>query len=394
MNVFRKPRFVLGVLLAVLSCVTLASIKIQSSVVTPTIGGKEEQQVKGVWFNYMEYGQLINGKTKEGFTSAAQEVVDTLSRLGFNTLFLHLRSHSDSFYPSERFPWSVFVNGGEGVDYDPTEIFITLAHDKGIRVHAWVNPYRITRNGQEKLNENSPAYALREDGNCVVSLETGMYYNPSSPKVRALVLDGVREILECYDVDGVQYDDYFYPTTDPSFDQTAFQQYCEQTQSPMSLNEWRRCQVNLLISGTYQLTRPYEVAFGVSPSADLEKNANTLYADVTAWVEGGYVDYLCPQLYFGFEYPAESFRFSHLLDRWQSVAGDVPLYIGLASYKVGKEDAGSTEWVTATDLLARQTEHAFLRGADGVCVYHYTSLLRRDEVSTAQRNTLQQVLLG
>ena len=104
------------------------------------------------------------------------------------------------------------------------------------------------------------------------------------------------------------------------------------------------------------------------------------------------MDYLCPQLYFGFHYPDQAFGFEKLLSEWKVLSKTIPLYIGLASYKVGQTDAGSNEWVTATDLLARQTDCAVNLSADGIVLYRYASVFKTDSVSVAQRENLKKVL--
>lgn len=385
------------VLMLVLVGVTLTSIyspktKIANQPATRT--DYTDSKIKGVWINYLEFSSIINGHDERSYQKEADIMLDKIADLGLNTVFLHVRSHSDSFYPSAIFPWSSYINKGAGVSYDPLAYFVEQAHKRQIAVHAWVNPYRISTGTLDELNANNPAYNMRKDSNRVVAIDSGVYYNPASSEVRSLVLSGVREIIENYKVDGIQYDDYFYPTDDKSFDSIAYHQYCDATATPMTLADWRRCQVNLLISGTYQLTRQFPgVAFGVSPAADSKRNYESLYADAAAWVDGGYVDYLCPQLYFGFEYPLEAFQFDHLIDSWQKLAGSVPLYIGLASYKVGEMDADSTEWVTSTDLLARETDYAAAAsGVTGICFYHYTSLFKEDSISIAQRENVKKAL--
>ncbi len=378
------------IILTVFSCLNSK----QPAVSSDTIPAKgKTTSFKGVWINYLEFAAMISGKTMPQYQAQVEQVIDNLTHVGLNAVFLHVRSHSDSLYPSDLFPWSVYINGGNGVDYDPLALFVQLAHQKGVAVHAWVNPYRISKGTLTDLTPEHPAYPWREDGNHVVEIDEGVYYNPSSAQVRTLVLDGVREVLEQYDVDGIHYDDYFYPTTDEEFDRVAYHQYCDRTDHPLPLAEWRRNQVNLLIAGTYQLSRQYDVMFGVSPAADVDKNYHSLYADVAAWAQGGYVDYLCPQLYFGFNYPDEKFRFKNLLQTWETLAQSTPLYIGIASYKVGTEDAGSKEWITATDVLARETELiASSKVADGVCIYHYSSLMKQDDLSVTQQEALQNVL--
>ncbi len=352
------------------------------------------QKIKGIWLNYMEVASLVNGCTLEEYQNNVDAVLANMKDIGLNTLFFHVRSHSDSFYPSSVFPWSTLVNQGAGVEYDPLEIVIEKAHSLNISVHAWVNPYRVSAHTLSELPGNHPAVLLKtKESTAVVETETGVYYNPDHASVRELVLKGVKEILENYKVDGVQYDDYFYPTTKESFDAESYNAYCQTTDYPLPLGDYRRAQVNLLIAETHRLVSKHKgVVFGVSPAAGLEKNRDTLYADASAWVQGGYVDYLCPQLYFGFNYPLEGYRFDALFARWKQLAGEVPLYIGLASYKVGQMDNNSEEWVTSTDLLARQT--AWCKEAQGICIYHYSSFIKSDEQSKMEREALKTALAG
>ncbi len=115
--------------------------------------------VKAVWVNYVEYAGMIHGKTETQFQTTVKNFLQKLKETGINTVFLHLRSHSDSLYPSQLFPWSVHVNGGAGVPYDPTAYFVDAAHQMGIAVHAWVNPYRVSGKGLQELSAENPAHA-------------------------------------------------------------------------------------------------------------------------------------------------------------------------------------------------------------------------------------------
>ena len=133
----------------------------------------------------------------------------------------------------------------------------------------------------------------------------GIYLNPASSRVKNIILSAVREILTNYRVAGIQYDDYFYPTVAESFDEDSYKAYTSGTETPLELSHWRRQNVNSLILCTYNVVKAAkgDRIFGVSPAADLERCYNELYADVETWVSGGYVDYILPQLYFGFVYP-------------------------------------------------------------------------------------------
>ncbi len=389
---FNKRRILINALCVILCLVTVISF-LPKATVLQTLPVATSTIVKGVWINYAEFAAMIDNHDQTAYCNEIASTLKTLADMGFNTVFLHVHSHSDSFFPSAIFPWSKRINEGAGVDYDPLRLFIDQAHHNNIKVHAWFNPYRVDAKTVNEIRSIDPAYQWKNNPEHLLTCDAGVYYNPASATARALVLSGVREVLENYPVDGIHYDDYFYPTTSPDFDRVAYEQYATPTDQPLSLGDWRRCQVNLLISGTYQLVSGYDkVVFGVSPAANLDNNFQALYADVVSWAQGGYVDYLCPQLYFGFEYPKQEFQFDSLLAQWQNSVGDCPLIIGIASYKVGKEDAGSQEWILETDLLARQTEVVFTAGCRGICIYSYGSLILQDEGSSLQRMHLKKTM--
>ncbi len=390
---FSKRRALISSLCIILCLVTIVSFLPQKPSDFHSFPAATSKTIKGVWINYAEFADMINNHDQTAYCHEIASVLKTLADLELNTVFLHVHSHSDSFFPSAIFPWSKRINEGTGVDYDPLQLFVELAHRNNIKVHAWFNPYRVGAKTLNEIRADDPAFQWKDCPEHLLTCDDGVYYNPASAAVRTLVLSGVREVLENYAIDGIHYDDYFYPTTAVEFDRVSYEQYATLTDNPLPLGDWRRCQVNLLISGTYQLMSGYDkVVFGVSPAANLDNNFQTLYADVVSWAQGGYVDYLCPQLYFGFEYPKQEFRFERLLAQWQTAIGECPLIIGIASYKVGKEDAGSQEWILERDILARQAEMALTAGCYGVCVYSYGTLILQDELSSLQRMHLKKTM--
>ena len=348
--------------------------------------------VKGVWINCWEWAPMISGHTRAEYEQTLEQTLPQLVQTGFNTVFLQVRAFCDAMYPSDLFGWSSLIDNGAGVAYDPFALFLQHARRNGLAVHAWVNPYRVTNGVLDDLPANHVARKLAAQG-AAVQTEQGVWLKPSHAGAQKLILQGVRELLARYHPDGIQFDDYFYPTTDPRFDEADYAAYCEAAAVPLSLADWRRGQVNALIAATCRLAHQYGAVFGVSPAAGLTKNREQAYADAAAWAAGGYVDYLCPQLYFGFAYPKEEYRFANLLSAWRTAAGKVPLYVGLAAYKLGQPDAGSTEWVTATDLLARQTEYATgFAQVQGVCVYGFSALTANDALHIKQRKALALAL--
>ena len=360
-------------------------------------GLSDYSDIKGVWINYLEFGEMIRGKTAEQYRSEVEKCLDNIETLNLNTVILHIRSHCDAFYNSDIFPYSYQLSGkqGEGCGFDPLSEFITLAHNRNIRVEGWINPYRAAsgKSGLSGIAQNSPIWDFSFEKGEIVTLDTGTYLNPSSEKSTELIVKGVKEVIDRYTVDGIQFDDYFYPAADQSFDSALYEQYSASTENPLSLEDFRRQSVSKMLKAVYdQVSQKKELTFSVSPAADISKDTDVLFADVKEWCKGGYCDYICPQIYFGYEYPKEGFDFSSLLWAWQSLCNDsgrnVGLTIGLAPYKIGKTDGGSDEWKQSTDILKRQAEQAKTVGA-GICFYNYSSLFADSELAAAQRENLK-----
>ena len=360
-----------------------------------------------IWYTYYELSFI--GLDENAFRSKINKMFDDAVSTGTTDVICHVRPYADAFYRSAYFPVSYYVSGSQGTDpgYDPLQYMVSAAHARGLKIHAWINPYRVANSDDiSKLSQSSPAYKWRTDGNSdtdrnVISWGGKLYFNPGRAEVRKLIIDGVREIVDNYDVDGVQIDDYFYPTSPGAteeFDSTEYNAYKDSSGGNyLSLPDWRRANVSALVSGIYSAVHASKsnVIFGVSPAASISKdhsdaNYNSHYADVTMWMSNkGYIDYIAPQLYFGYEYKLQSYRFNNLLSLWTSLprADGVEIYIGLASYKVGKTDAGSQEWIEKSDILGRQVEDSFAAGCNGVIVFSYSSLMDNNSLKKAERDS-------
>ena len=365
-------------------------------------------ELQGIWISYYElsFGCLSEAE----FRSKIGEMFDRAADYGLNAVFVHLRANSDAFYPSALFPWARQFTGTDGStpDFDTLAVMIEEAHTRGLSFHGWLNPYRIagSYDGIESLHDRQPAKTWLTDGNSAndgwaVEAAGGLYYNPGVEEVQRLILDGVREIAETYPLDGIHFDDYFYPTTDESFDATAYAAYRETAGSGvMSLGDWRRTNVNALVAGVYSICKSYGKIFGISPAAAISKdhsdrNYTELYADLPLWMStAGYVDYVVPQLYFGFEYPYQNFCFDNLIKNWIELPrlDSVKLYIGLAAYKIGTEDAGSVEWTISGDILKRQALLAREAGCHGFVLYSYTAFTNQEALFQTQMQNLKTVL--
>ena len=325
----------------------------------------EETKIYAVWLTYSEIGNLVKGKNEEEYRESLETVFGNLSENKINTVFYQCRAFCDSFYNSDIFPASKYITANTQIPtYDPFEIFLQMAGEYGISVHCWINPYRITYNSNFKdLPKNAPARALyNEDKTTLIICEDGIFLNPAHSESRRLVLSGIREILEKYQVAGIHFDDYFYPESRNMNDKALYKEY-EEKGGALSLNEWRRENVNVLISSVYSLVKATDTnfIFSISPSADIEKCKNIFYCDVEKWCkEEGFVDFLIPQIYYGFE--NEKMPFTKVAQKWEELSqqGNVKLVCGLGAYKCGKPDSfagtGQNEWKENVNILSQQYE--------------------------------------
>lgn len=348
----------------------------------------EEAPLVGVWIPYMSLS--TTEKTETAFKENYDAKLESAKAAGANAVFVHVRPFADSLYPSEYEPWSHILTGTQGEDpgYDPLQYMVDRAHECGMQFHAWINPLRISTDATPgTLAENSfymqnretnPFYFLEYDG--------GIYYNPASAVVRERIANGAAEIAALYDVDGIHFDDYFYPTDDESIDANQYAAYVEGTEEPLPLHEWRTANINALIAAVYhriKQTAP-DVVFGISPQGNLDNNEK-INADVLTWcAQSGYIDYICPQLYYSFE--NEVLPFEEALQQWNAMErlDSVKLYIGLAVYKAGT-DADNGTWLNTDDTIARQIERAEETGADGVILYA-VDYLDREETRAEMAN--------
>lgn len=356
----------------------------------------------GMWVSYLEF-EGVDFSSEAAFKNEIIAVFENCRAMGLSTVIVQVRPFGDALYPSQIFPWSHLITGTQGVDpgYDPLEIMVSVAHEKGLRFEAWVNPYRVqlTKNKPADLSAGNPAV---QNPTWVTAAENGLYYSPSLAQVQELVVAGVREIIQNYEVDGIQFDDYFYPTVDEEFDA----QYLPAGQE---LAAWRRENVNSLVRKVYAAIKEENTAvtFGISPQGNTDNNYTQQYSDVALWMrEGGYVDYVMPQIYWGFDYETSSgstrFAFENCVNEWLSLprAQGVQLYIGLGAYRVGAGDgsaaqsAGEGEWYTGENLAAQARALKALR-ADGFAIYRYASLFSGVEpYATQEINALRELLLN
>ena len=357
----------------------------------------ERNGLKAVWISYIEF-QSVDFSTQESFTSDIKEMFANCKDMGLNTVIVHARSFGDAFYKSAYFPYSHIMTGTQGTDpgYDPLEIMVETAHDIGLRFEAWVNPYRVRLyNHPKALSADNPAQ--RED--LTITVESGIYYNPALQEVRDLVTEGVLEIVKNYKVDGIHFDDYFYPDTAVELDADDYTAY----NGSLSLEDWRRENVNMLVRQVYAAIKQENenVTFGISPQGNDDNNYYIQYSDIGLWMsEEGYVDYIMPQLYWGFDYLTKSgsdrYGFKNLSYDWSQYkkADGVKLYIGLGAYRIGDGDGGANdqaEWESGNNIAKMIQVIKANPNLDGYGIYSYNSLFDSSTYADLKAQEVQAI---
>lgn len=324
----------------------------------PEVENNEEiDEKRSIFISYIELNKYLNNKDSSSAKISIKEIVNNIYELGFNEIIVQVRSFSDAIYKSEVFPWSRYISSSEGVDpgYDALEEFIKEASRKNIGVVAWINPYRI-RNTEDisDISHKSPTYTYLESD--VVYINNGIYFNPSKDEVVSLIVKGVEEIVKNYKVDGILFDDYFYP--DNEIDMKDYSEYLKDNEY-ISKNEYNLNIVSQMIKKVHDVCEKYGVDFGVSPDGNMENNYNKVFADVKRWCgSSGYIDFIMPQVYYGFN--NESKAFKKVIEEWESIILDdsVKLRVALAFYKNGSIDkwakSGSDEWILNDDIIMRE----------------------------------------
>lgn len=357
---------------------------------------ESDEEMRGVWVSYMELSmENESSKTQKAFEDKFTEIAQKCRESGFNTLIVQVRPFCDALYKSSYFPWSHILTGtqGENPQYDALQIMCDICKENNLKIHAWINPYRVSSNETpKKLSDNNPYIKNSEIG---IKTDNGIFLDPSNETAQQLISDGVKEIAENYDVDGIQFDDYFYPTEDKSFDKKQYEAYIEKygKENSMSLDNWRMQNVNTLICKVYRTIKSVDssVEFGISPQGNIGNNAG-LYADVKSWCTcKGFADYICPQIYFSLENPALTFE--DCLDSWTSLDFDenVKLYVGLGGYKAGNGEYDEETWLLSDSILA--DEYDILRNnksVRGFMLYSYNSL--EDDTAKKEINNLINAL--
>lgn len=345
--------FLLLIILSSLSC---------SLATEPAYGRKRD--FRGAWIQtiYQGYDKRSTDENRAYLTG----LLDELQAAGINAVIFQVRPRADALYRSNIEPWSRFISGEVGKapspEWDPLEFMIEEAHARGMELHAWLNPYRAAKVDEyPTLPDND---LLKTSPRRFLKYGDGYYFNPAQKVNRDLICRVVKDIALRYEVDGIHFDDYFYPYPVPKEKFPDAKDYAD-AKTSLSLADWRRRNVDLLIEQvhhTIDSVKPW-LRFGISPfgiwrnsTVDARRGSRTrgmsnyddLYADVPLWAEKGWIDYQIPQLYWQLDHKAAPYRV--LAPWWEKNARGRHVYIGQDAENIMKFDELDTKMRLASNV--------------------------------------------
>lgn len=354
-------------------------------------------EYRAFWFSfydYTAYRKKYGGASASSFRTYFDKVCKNGKSRGMNRIIVQVRPFADAVYKSRYFPWSEYISGRQGRNpgFDPLSIMVSVAHSNGLKIEAWINPYRVAYHTSfSRLSSDNPArkwHSKKKKKRNVLVYNGGIYFNPSKKEVRDLIVNGVREIVRNYQVDGIHMDDYFYPSFSRSNVKSAFdaKEYkkSKYRRQGKSIAAYRRIMVNYLVKRVHAAVKAIRPSctFGISPAGYMANLTSSYqyYVDINTWLNSTqYVDYICPQIYWGFKHPHA--KFDRMVNQWVSKcrSGKVKLYLGIAVYKaghnVGASSAEKKEWRSDAAVLKKMVNYGRAKGAKGFAFFDYSDLV-------------------
>jgi uncharacterized lipoprotein YddW (UPF0748 family) len=321
-----------------------------------------EKEVRAFWVSNVVNIDLPTVSDIEDYQKKIIRMLDTAVAYNINTLFFQVRTTNDAFYASKLNPYSRFFTGIEGKEppFDVLTWIIKEAKQRGLSFHAWCNPYRVSMNGNipkdEYLKTCDDLNFAKRCPECIVLDKKGaIILNPAKEEVKKFVMDSMVELVSNYDVDGIHFDDYFYPYAGLDDHYNDLREYDQRKDKEQSLADFRRDQVTDAMKRIYQAIKEVnpKLEFGLSPfgiwktkksdpsGANVDprcgESFDGQYADSVTWIKEGIIDYIVPQIYFDFGHHLAPF--ADLVDWWVNVCKEskVKLYIGHGAYRLGTE---------------------------------------------------------
>lgn len=375
----------------ILSIVLISNIKLDRTSI------EKEEETRAIFVSYIELNKYIKENDYEISKRNIRKIIKNIKKLKCNTIILQVRSASDAIYKSNIYPMSLNIVNTEYDDYyDVLDYFIKESHKSNVKVIAWINPYRIrTTCDKTTITEKNPAYKYLDTD--IVYINNGIYYNPSKQETEDLIVKGVEEVLN-YDVDGILFDDYFYP--DNNIDKKDYEEYIKNNEF-IEEKDYRLNIVNKMIKRVYKTCKNKNIKFGISPDGNIDNNYNKNYADVKSWLKSNeYIDFIMPQIYYGFYNSTRDYI--KVTKEWENLIEnkDIELYIALAFYKVGMEDkyakSGFNEWIDNDNIIMREILLSRnLKNYKGFSLFRYENIFNEEiytKTSIKEIENLKKIL--
>jgi len=341
-----------------------------------------KREMRGVWIStHISLDWPVRTQTPDQQRSALTAILDHNKATGMNAAYFQVRSQSDAMYPSTLEPWSYYLTNSSGTApspaWDPLQFAIEESRKRGLEFHAWINPYRAVATLSNAGNNAmyGPTHVSRTHPEWLLTVGTVQILNPGLPAVREHVHAVVMDIVQRYDVDGIHFDDYFYPNGTPAtLDDAAYNADPRGfPNTPAGRADWRRDNINLLISSVGEsiaALKPW-VKFGISPSgiyrsstdpavgsptsAGALQHYSAMFADSRKWLQMGWIDYLAPQVYWYIGQAGSDYQL--LVPWWNENAFDRHMYIGLADYKMNTAGWTSPAQIANQIAMNRSSSH-------------------------------------
>ncbi len=349
-----------------------------------TYATSPKREIRSVWLTTawgIDWPKSTNKTTQQNDLKA---IIDKLHAANFNAIFFQVRSFSDAMYNSSYEPWSSALTGtrGKSPGYDPLEFAIDYAHSLGMELHAWVNPYRYSSSSSTYSTDQEKDYA-KTNPDWIMHAKNDNYVtilNPGIPAVRQRIADIVYEIVTNYNVDGVMFDDYFYPNPEDggTNDEEDATLYANNNPNGLSLADWRRDQVNQMVELVYTTInriKPH-IRFGIAPagvSGTSQAVANKygverctapagdwqydgIYSDPLAWLSNHHIDYISPQIYWQIGHATADYDL--ICNWWSIVANQFKRHFYSSHTLSSLGSLGDSEFVDQIALNRNYTQNA------------------------------------
>lgn len=350
--------------------------------ISEDISNKKELEERSIFISYIELSKYISDDISLSKNNIDM-MINNIEELGFNSVILQVRSFGDAIYPSKIYSNSLYISNS----FDVLDYFSDICNSKGFKLYAWINPYRIRNDlNKDSISNDNIIYDLLDTRHIVYT--SGIYFNPSSELVINLIIEGINEIINNYDITGILFDDYFYPSTDCDLEEY------NSLDLDISYEEYKLGRVNELIKRVYAVCHNNGILFGISPDGNIENNYSKHSADVKTWLSNsGYVDFIMPQIYYGFFNGSRPFY--NTLKEWSSLITNdsISMSVALAFYKNGVIDewasSGKTEWIENNNIIMKEIiVSRNINNYMGFGLFRYDYLFSEDKIND---NTLLEI---